>query len=483
MRSGNGKHRRPRQAPAIVVAAGVTGSALAIPLLGATSAGAAEAGTWDRVAECESGGMWSADLGNGYYGGLQFSQEKWDRYGGRAYAPRADLASRAQQIEVAEKAFKAEGPQAWPSCAVISGLAPGGGSGSGSASGRGGVDAADPGSDAGLDAGVDSRTPPQPGSGSVKPDDPDVRPTHETPGTDSATDPSTAPTEDPSTAPTTDPSTGPDATPSAGQSSGPGAGPSTTPSTGPSATPSTGPSTTPSTGPSATPDAGAGTPSNGPWAFPGGPYAAPWAIAAPSGPAVAPWAPVEPAPGSSVSPSTGPTGERPAPGATDSGTHATPDATATPGTGTPDTPDASASSGPATSGGGKHRGTPAPENSLPAPGDSPASGSEREAGDAADEGDREGGRHASRDGGGKGEDKGASEGRGTVEAPESGTYTVRPGDSLWHIADETKVPGGWSALYEANRDSLGTDPDLIKPGQHLELKDGQVAEKAEKAEK
>ncbi|WP_237527085.1 transglycosylase family protein, partial [Streptomyces sp. SID2119] len=74
MGSANGRHRRPRQAPAIVVAAGVTGSAIAIPLLGAAGAHAADATTWDRVAECESGGMWSADLGNGYYGGLQFSQ-------------------------------------------------------------------------------------------------------------------------------------------------------------------------------------------------------------------------------------------------------------------------------------------------------------------------------------------------------------------------------------------------------------------------
>ncbi|MEU3205422.1 transglycosylase family protein, partial [Streptomyces cyaneofuscatus] len=123
MGSANGRHRRPRQAPAIVVAAGVTGSAIAIPLLGAAGAHAADATTWDRVAECESGGMWSADLGNGYYGGLQFSQETWSAYGGDAFAERADLASRSQQISVAEKVLDDKGPQAWPSCAVISGLA------------------------------------------------------------------------------------------------------------------------------------------------------------------------------------------------------------------------------------------------------------------------------------------------------------------------------------------------------------------------
>lgn len=122
MRSGNGRHRRPRQAPAIVVAAGVTGSAIAIPLLGATSASAADAATWDRVADCESGGMWSADLGNGFYGGLQISQETWSDFGGTAYAPTADQASRSQQIAVAEKILAAQGPTAWPTCALITGL-------------------------------------------------------------------------------------------------------------------------------------------------------------------------------------------------------------------------------------------------------------------------------------------------------------------------------------------------------------------------
>ena len=60
MRSGNGKHRRPRQAPAVLVSAGATGAGLALPLLGAVGAQAADADTWDRVAHCESGGVWSA---------------------------------------------------------------------------------------------------------------------------------------------------------------------------------------------------------------------------------------------------------------------------------------------------------------------------------------------------------------------------------------------------------------------------------------
>ncbi|WP_181957494.1 transglycosylase family protein [Streptomyces paludis] len=120
MRSG--KHRRPRQAPALLVAAGVTGSAIAIPLLAASGASAAEASTWDRVAECESGGRWSANLGNGFYGGLQLTQETWDTFGGAEFAASPDLASRSRQIQIADKVFAAQGTKAWSSCAVVSGL-------------------------------------------------------------------------------------------------------------------------------------------------------------------------------------------------------------------------------------------------------------------------------------------------------------------------------------------------------------------------
>ena len=56
---------------------------------------------WDAIAECESGGNWSINTGNGYYGGLQFAQSTWEGGGGLQYAPRADLATREQQIAVA----------------------------------------------------------------------------------------------------------------------------------------------------------------------------------------------------------------------------------------------------------------------------------------------------------------------------------------------------------------------------------------------
>ena len=77
------------------------------------TAGAAQADQWDNVAECESSGDWSINTGNGYYGGLQFSQSTWEAYGGTQYAPRADLASPAEQKAVAEKTLDGQGWGAW----------------------------------------------------------------------------------------------------------------------------------------------------------------------------------------------------------------------------------------------------------------------------------------------------------------------------------------------------------------------------------
>ncbi|MFF8260342.1 transglycosylase family protein [Streptomyces virginiae] len=93
-----------------------------MPLLAATSATAADTATWDKVAECESGGAWSANFGSGAYGGLQFTQEQWQNAGGLDFAERADLASRSQQIAVAERVLASQGPQAWPLCAASAGL-------------------------------------------------------------------------------------------------------------------------------------------------------------------------------------------------------------------------------------------------------------------------------------------------------------------------------------------------------------------------
>lgn len=141
--SGKGKHRRPSKATRVIAVAGVTGAAVAAPLMAAGNASAATASEWDAVAQCESGGNWSINTGNGYYGGLQFSASTWAGYGGTQYASTADQASKAQQIEIAEKVLAGQGKGAWPVCGTgLSGAAyTGGGSGesqdSGSASSEG----------------------------------------------------------------------------------------------------------------------------------------------------------------------------------------------------------------------------------------------------------------------------------------------------------------------------------------------------------
>lgn len=319
--SANGRHRRPRQAPALIVAAGVTGSALAIPLFAASGASAADASTWDSVAECESGGMWSADLGNGYYGGLQISQIVWDQYGGDNYAARPDLASRSQQIAIAEKVLDAQGPSVWASCAPVAGL-----------TNDGNAPAVDPGE--------------VPSNGS----------------------PSTNPSEAPSATDVPDP--------------------------GPSGEGSDSGSTGGKTG--GTHDGSADT------------------SAAPSPSA------------SSTSPSAGGStaSESPDPARSDDGPVA-----------------------------GKHRGGGDP--------------------DGAERGDdptrpHESGRHASRSDGPAARGGDVAGDRGEKDSTH-GTYEVRSGDNLWSIADAHHISGGWTSVYEANKDTVGSDPDLILPGQRLDL--------------
>ncbi|MFE7172024.1 transglycosylase family protein [Streptomyces sp. NPDC057616] len=122
--SRQGKHRRPSKATRAAAFAGLTGVAIAAPLMAAGNASAATASEWDKVAQCESGGNWSINTGNGYYGGLQFSASTWAAYGGTAYAPQANQASKAQQIAVAEKVLAAQGKGAWPVCGTgLSGAA------------------------------------------------------------------------------------------------------------------------------------------------------------------------------------------------------------------------------------------------------------------------------------------------------------------------------------------------------------------------
>ncbi|MGW4200843.1 transglycosylase family protein [Streptomyces sp. NPDC004726] len=306
----------------------MTGSAIAIPLLGAGSASAADAAVWDRIAECESAGLWSANTGNGYYGGLQFSASTWAEFGGTEYAARPDLASRSQQIAVAEKVLAAQGPQAWSACASLAGL-----------------------------------TKDNPGDGV----DPGV-------------------SGEPSAAPTKTPSGTPSGTPAAGQKT---------------SSPSKTGTETPKTPAEATQGVGNG----------------------------------DSAPGRHR-------GE-PAPDATGSATPPRP------GTSTPAAPTSPATpAGPGDRDGSREAG-----GDRASRGDSPARA--ETAGQEAASGQEASGQEAS---GGVGE-----------AAVSPGTYTVRPGDNLWAIAEEQKLPGGWPALYETNRETVGADPDLILPGQSLDL--------------
>jgi murein DD-endopeptidase MepM/ murein hydrolase activator NlpD len=123
-----GRHRRYQPSrinrASLTVTAG--GAGMAIPLIGATLAQAAPVSVWDKVAACESTDNWQINTGNGFYGGLQFTQSTWQAYGGTAYAPRADLATKDQQIQIAEKVLKGQGPGAWPVCGPKAGLARGG---------------------------------------------------------------------------------------------------------------------------------------------------------------------------------------------------------------------------------------------------------------------------------------------------------------------------------------------------------------------
>ncbi len=123
---GTGRHRRRTQTEKAIAVAGVAGVGLAMPILTATGAQAAPASTWDAVAQCESGGNWSINTGNGFYGGLQFTSGTWKAFGGTAYAPQANQASKSAQISVAEKVLASQGPGAWPVCSKKAGLSKGG---------------------------------------------------------------------------------------------------------------------------------------------------------------------------------------------------------------------------------------------------------------------------------------------------------------------------------------------------------------------
>lgn len=108
-----------RRAASAVVLGSV---ATTVTMISAPEASAAPDSDWDRLAMCEAGGNWQINTGNGYYGGLQFHPRTWTSFGGGTYAPYAHLATREQQIVIAERVLAAQGWGAWPSCSRKLGL-------------------------------------------------------------------------------------------------------------------------------------------------------------------------------------------------------------------------------------------------------------------------------------------------------------------------------------------------------------------------
>jgi LysM repeat protein len=116
-------HRKPSQTARRTAIGAAVFSTAAGPVMGiAGTAHAAGENTWQAVAMCESSGNWQINTGNGYFGGLQFSESTWLGYGGGQYAEYANEASEAAQIAVAERVLSSQGPGAWPVCGPRAGL-------------------------------------------------------------------------------------------------------------------------------------------------------------------------------------------------------------------------------------------------------------------------------------------------------------------------------------------------------------------------
>jgi len=125
----SGRHRQPtntgRTVAKIALTSAVIGGGASLAFAGGGNAGAATDAEWDRVAQCESGGNWAINTGNGYQGGLQFSPSTWTGHGGGEFAPSADQATKEQQIAVAERVLASQGKGAWPTCGTgLSGATP-----------------------------------------------------------------------------------------------------------------------------------------------------------------------------------------------------------------------------------------------------------------------------------------------------------------------------------------------------------------------
>jgi resuscitation-promoting factor RpfA len=113
---------RARRLVAVLAVAPVATGAMLVGGAISSSTQAAEVRTWERLANCESGLRWHIATGNGYFGGLQFSDPTWDAYSAPRKANRADNARKRAQITTAEKVLDNQGWGAWPACSSALGL-------------------------------------------------------------------------------------------------------------------------------------------------------------------------------------------------------------------------------------------------------------------------------------------------------------------------------------------------------------------------
>ncbi len=111
-----GRHCKPSSTRRTLTRTAIAGAVASAPLVTAGQAQAASDNVWDQVANCESGGNWSTNTGNGFHGGLQFTSSTWRSFGGTQFAPTAHQATREEQIAIAEKVLTGQGWGAWPVC-------------------------------------------------------------------------------------------------------------------------------------------------------------------------------------------------------------------------------------------------------------------------------------------------------------------------------------------------------------------------------
>ncbi|MGX1778294.1 transglycosylase family protein [Nocardia brasiliensis] len=113
-----GRHRRKSSDQRGFTRIAIIGSIISGGIAFAGNAGAAAQQDWDDLAECEAGGDWAINTGNGYYGGLQIASSTWAAHGGKEFGASADVASREQQIEIGQRILAAQGWGAWPACSA-----------------------------------------------------------------------------------------------------------------------------------------------------------------------------------------------------------------------------------------------------------------------------------------------------------------------------------------------------------------------------